>query len=186
MNTFVFLRHGETIKDPSVPAIEWKLTEETQSALSELASQAKFSDITHIYSSHEHKAIKSAEPFAEQLGLTITEMDGLEEVHRGEAYLSDEEFARLKQEKLEQRDTARDEGETSNAALERFKKAIAEIDAQHTDAKILIASHGTVLALYFSDLKDDFSDIFNYWKNLTFCAIGIVEDSKVVKDFSNS
>lgn len=186
MNTYIFLRHGETIKDPSIPAVEWKLTEETQTALAELASQSEFNDITHIYSSFEHKAQKSAEPFADGLGLHIETMDGLEEVHRGDAYLSDEEFARLKQEKLEQRDTARDGGETSNEALERFKKAIAEIDAKHTDAKILISSHGTILSLYFSDLKQDFSDIFMYWKNLPFCATGAVEGLKVVKDISHT
>jgi broad specificity phosphatase PhoE len=184
MNTFIFLRHGETVKDPLLPAVEWKLTEDTVKAIADLAAEIEFSDITSIYSSHEHKAQKSAEPFAQQLSIPITVWDGLEEVHRGEAYLTDEEFSLLKREKLEQRDSARDGGETSNQALERFKKAIVEIDNRHNNQKILISSHGTILALYFADLKQDYSEIFNYWKNLPFCATGTVVNSKIVKDIS--
>ncbi len=185
MNTLIFLRHGETVKDPSVPVVEWRLTDETLSVISNIASEEKFRDIDHIYSSFEHKAQKSAGPFAELLHLDVEVVDGLEDVHRGEAFLTDEEFARLKQEKLEDRDSARDGGETSNQALERFKKAIADIDARHSDSKILISSHGTVLALYFSDLKKDYSHIFEYWKNLPFCATGVVVDSQVIEDISH-
>jgi broad specificity phosphatase PhoE len=183
MNTFIFLRHGETIKDPAVPPIDWVLTEETQNSLTNLAAKSEFGDITHIYSSYEDKAQKSAGPFASKLGLNMEVAEGLEEVHRGDIYLSDEEFAQLKREKLEHRDSARDGGESSNEALLRFKQAISVIDAKHTNAKILISSHGTILALYFSELKQDYDHIYDYWKTLPFCGIGIVKNGLVLKDF---
>ncbi len=184
MNTFVFLRHGETVRDPAKPPIDWVLTEETQKSLADLAVKSEFGDITHIYSSYEDKAQKSAKPFANKLGLKVEVIDGLEEVHRGEVYLSDEAFAELKREKLEQRDSARDEGESSNEALARFKHAISLIDAKHTNAKILISSHGTILTLYFCDLKQNYEDIYDYWRTVPFCGIGIVKDGIVLKDFN--
>jgi broad specificity phosphatase PhoE len=184
MNTFVFLRHGETTKDPTRPSIDWTLTEETQKSLTDLAAKSEFCDITHIYSSYEDKAQKSAAPFARKLRLKVEVADGLEEVHRGDTYLSDEEFAQLKREKLEQRDSAPDGAETSNEALARFRQVISAIDAKHTNAKILISSHGTILALYFSELKQNYDDIYSYWNALPFCGIGIVKNGTVLKDFN--
>lgn len=185
-NTFYFLRHGETVKDKDIPAIEWSISSEAKTELVKLASQAQFKTLDHIYSSFEKKAKESAEPFSKITGLGIEVVDGLEEVHRGNKYLSGEEFRKLKQSKLENRDASLDDGETSNEALLRFKRAIAEIDSSHRDAKILVASHGTVLALYFSDLKTDFENIFDYWRNLPFCAVGVVKNSKVIEDISNT
>lgn len=185
-NTFYFLRHGETIKDPDVPAVEWTLTEETEQALEKIASEDWVQNINHIYASTEHKAQKSAAPFSEKLNLEVKIQDGLEEVHRGSAYLTDEEFKALKREKLEQRDSNKDEGESSNEALQRFISAIEAINEGHKDSNLLIVSHGTVLSLYFSHLKDDFEQIFDYWQNMDFCAVGSVKDGQVTKDISKA
>jgi broad specificity phosphatase PhoE len=185
-NTFYFLRHGETIKDRDIPSTQWSISDEAKSELRKLAKQEKFKDLTHIYSSTELKAQESARPFSEVTGLDILEADGLEEMHRGDKYLSDQEFKELKKNKLENRDTNPDCGETSNEALLRFKNAINKINTNHNNSNILIASHGTVLTLYFSDLKDDFENIFNYWKNLSFGAVGVVKNFEIVEDISNS
>ena len=184
-NTYIFLRHGETVKDPNIPAINWVLTDETQEALNKLADETTFDNIEVIYSSNEHKAIKSAEPFAKKLGLSIQQQEGLEEVHRGEAYLSDEEFKALKQTKLEDRDSNPDEGESSNTALNRFIAAMEEIDRNHEDKTILVSSHGTILALYFCHVAGDFSNIFEYWSNIPFCGVGIIKGGEVIQHISN-
>lgn len=183
-NTYIFLRHGETVKDPNIPAINWVLTDETQETLSKLVTESAFDNIEVIYSSNEHKAIKSAEPFAKKLDLSIQQQDGLEEVYRGGAYLSDEEFKALKQTKLEDRDSNPDEGESSNAALKRFIAAMEEIDRSHQNKTILISSHGTILALYFCHVAGDFSNIFEYWGNIPFCGVGIIKDSEVIQHIS--
>ena len=184
-NTYIFLRHGETVKDPDVPAVNWLLTDETQKALGTPANESTFSDVGVIYSSHEHKAIKSAEPFAEKLNLSIVQQDGLEEVHRGEAYLSDDEFTKLKQTKLEDRDSNPDEGESSNDALKRFIASIEEVDRKHENETILISSHGTILSLYFCHVASDFTNIFKYWKNIPFCGIGITKGGEVIQHISS-
>lgn len=183
-NTYIFLRHGETVKDPNTPAINWGLTDETQEALNKLAAESAFDTIEVIYSSNEHKAIKSAEPFAKKLGISIQQQDGLEEVHRGEAYLSDEEFKALKQTKLEDRDSNPDGGESSNTALKRFIAAMEEIDRNHENETILISSHGTILALYFCHVAGDFTNIFDYWGNIPFCGVGIIRGGEVIQHIS--
>jgi len=70
-NTYIFLRHGETTKDLNVPVVNWVLTDNTQESLNTLASKSTFNNVGAIYSSCEHKAVKSAEPFAKELGLSI-------------------------------------------------------------------------------------------------------------------
>jgi len=183
-NTYIFLRHGETVKDPNIPAINWVLTDETQETLNKLATESTFDNIEVIYSSNEHKAIKSVEPFAKKLDLSIQQQDGLEEMHRGESYLSDEEFKALKQTKLEERDSNPDKGESSNDALKRFVVAMEEIDGRHENETILISSHGTILSLYFCHVAGDFSYIFEYWANIPFCGVGIIKDGEVIQHIS--
>ncbi|MCR4285420.1 MAG: histidine phosphatase family protein [Candidatus Kaiserbacteria bacterium] len=185
-NTIYILRHGETIKDPSIPAIEWKLTPETSGILDAMAVEERFKNITAIYTSSEHKAQKTAEPFGLHLGLDVITKDGLEEVKRGSTFLTDEEFQRLKRENLELRDSNLDGGETANQALKRFITAVSVINSEHQNAEILIVSHGTVLALFFSYLKNDFENIFEYWQNIEFCALGIVKDGVVFEDISST
>jgi 2,3-bisphosphoglycerate-dependent phosphoglycerate mutase len=185
MNTFYFLRHGETVKDPSLPATEWNLTSETIRDLNNLAETGIFSQVTAIYSSHEIKSIRSAEPIAIKQNLKSIVIDGIEEVHRGEKFLTDREFQLLKREKLENRESNQDGGESSNMALGRFIATLNLIDSNHQNEHILIVSHGTILALYFSYLKDDFSDIYNYWNSIPFCAVGIVSDGSLEKDLTD-
>ncbi|XKT75001.1 MAG: histidine phosphatase family protein [Patescibacteria group bacterium UBA2103] len=184
-NTFIFLRHAETKKDPSVPAIDWELTKDGKVKVLELLDDPSFKIIDGVYSSTELKAKKTARPFVEKYEVPFLEVDALKEVKRGEAYLTDEEFQKLKREKLEQRDSAKDGGETANSALIRFSKAMQEIDSNHSGETILVVSHGTILALYFSNLKKDFENIYSYWKNMKFCAFGIIKDGKVQKDISS-
>ena len=74
--------------------------------------------------------------------------------------------------------------ETANHALERFKKAIKEIDDKYENKKILICAHGTVMTLYFAYLQDKLKDLFSRWKGLGFCDYGIIKDNKIIKDIS--
>ena len=45
-------------------------------------------------------------------------------------------------------------------ALERFSKKIEEIDNMYDDKKILIASHGCVINLYFAKLVGKLKHVF--------------------------
>ena len=183
MNTFYFLRHGETIKDPSRPAIEWQLTTETEFILTKLAENPQFVKITQIYTSSEDKAIRTALPFTEKLKIPSVVVPGLEEVHRGTTFLTDDEFIKLKRLKFEDMEANPDGGESSYAALSRFTQAIEHINTSHKNEHILVISHGTVLALYFAHLKKDYAKLFEYWSMIPFCGVAVVNNKSVIKDF---
>lgn len=67
-------------------------------------------------------------------------------------------------------------------ALERFKTGIAKLEEENEGQTILVITHGTVLTLYFAEQTGKWERIFDRWKRLPFCAIGLVENGKVVKD----
>jgi len=185
-NTFYFLRHGKTVQDSNIPATDWVLTEDTSKTISNVVKNERYQKISKIYTSTEHKAQKSAEPFALQLSLSIKVFEGLEEVHRGNEYLSDDEFMTHKKKQLENHDYKNSEGESANEALTRFVNAIKIIDKQHTNSQILIVSHGTILALYFCFLNNDFNNVFSYWRNMNFGATGTVKENLVFDEISNT
>ena len=72
--------------------------------------------------------------------------------------------------------------ETAHHALERFKKAIEEIDKKYDKKKIIICSHGTVMTLYFAHLKNEMDDLISRWRGLKFGAVGIIKNNKIVRD----
>ena len=185
-NTFIFLRHAKTVPDLDKHATKWSIDEKSHVELEKLSKETIFKKVELIYSSKEQKAIQTAKPFSETLNIEIQILQGLEELQRGASYLSKEDFEKLKRTKLEERDSSLDGGETANECLERFASTIKKIDSLHENKHILIVSHGTVLSLYFSHLKNDFSNIFEYWKNMPFCSVGIVEDSKILRDISRA
>lgn len=183
MNTFYFLRHGETTKEPGRPATEWQLTPATELELTKLAADPLYSKITKIYTSHEDKAIRTALPFSEKLKITPVIRTGLEEVHRGNKFLTDEDFKKLKRLKLEDLDSNPDSGESSRTALTRFLQTINLINESHQNEHLLIVSHGTVLALYFAYLKNDYASLYLYWSKIPFCGVGVTYNNSVIKDF---
>ena len=183
MNTFYFLRHGETVKDPERPSTEWQLTQETELELRKLATDPLYSKIKIIYTSHEDKAIRTAVHFFEKLKICPVISTGLEEVHRGNTFLTDEDFKKLKRLKLEDLDSNPDGGESARTALTRFVQTIKHIDESHRNEHILIVSHGTILALYFAYLKNDYAELYLYWSKIPFCGVGITNNHSVIKDF---
>ena len=177
-NTFYFLRHAETKKDPNTHAKEWVLTEDGSSDAHRLADSGVFDDVDMIFSSSEEKAYLTAMPIARRLGIEITRNQAFDEVRRGEAFLSDEEFKNLKREKLENLDCKKDGGESGREAIKRFSDAIDELDKHNKDKKILVVSHGTILTLYFASLGAD-DNIFQRWKDLKFCSWGITKNQNI-------
>jgi len=185
-NEFVFLRHAETERDSSVNAIHWKLTEEGANHAKKISNDDVFLNVDIIFSSEEDKAYSTALPIAEKNALSVIKDKAFNELRRGDKFLSNEDFDRLKREKLTDLDCAFDGGETGREALTRFKEAISMIDKENSGKKIVIVSHGTILSLYFFELMNYSGDIFSRWKKMEFCAWGIVIGGRIVKDIVNS
>lgn len=182
MNTYIFLRHAETEKDPSRPAVEWGLTPDALEKIQSHIKNGVFKDVGVVITSTENKAIATAKPVCELLSLSSKEIANFNEVKRGTSFLSAEEFLAQKEQQLTQLDEAFDGAESARSALERFKQGIEILDKEYENQTILIVTHGTVLSLYFAELLGEFSKVFTRWNSLSFCAVGIVKNSKVEKD----
>lgn len=183
-NTFYFLRHAETEKNPNIPAVKWSLSKNGLMQAEKISKNEIFNNIDVIFSSEEEKAFQTAEPIAHKLGKKIVRMPEFNEVKRGDNFLTKEEFEKLKREKLEDLDCKKDGGESGREAIERFESAIKNINDAHSEKNVLIVSHGTILALYFAKMTGNFPDIYQRWQIMEFCAWGKIKGNKVEKDIT--
>ncbi len=181
-NRYIFLRHGETEKNKNVHAKLWSLSKKGEKQAMNLLNDLESFNINIIYSSEENKAIETVIPISKKISKEINRLNNFNELKRGSKYLNKNEFFDLKKRKLEDLNCSIDLGETGNQAIVRFKKGIQLLDKNYSNKKILISSHGTILSLYFAHIKNDFSDIYLRWKKLKFCAFGIIENNKIIKD----
>lgn len=184
-NIFYFIRHAETQKDSSVPSIRWGLSDAGEKQSQEIAIANTFNTIDIIISSEEEKAYATVKFLAGKLEKNVLRMSEFNEMVRGEKFLSKEEFEKLKREKLEDLDCKKDGGESGREALARFENGIKELDDAYENKTIMIASHGTVLALYFAKLGNTWNDIYTRWSRTGFCAWGRVADGVVERDVTN-
>ena len=181
-NILYFLRHGETEKNPIVPAIKWSLSGLGMEQAKKIAESGIFNAVDIIISSGEDKSFQTAEPIMEKLGKKIIRMDDFNEVKRGDKFLTKEEFEKLKHEKLEDLDCKKDGGESGREALDRFENGIDKINELYSEKNILIVSHGTILALYFAKMSGNFSNIYNRWQATGFCSWGKINNGIVERD----
>jgi broad specificity phosphatase PhoE len=182
-NTFIFLRHAKTIKDPALPVVDWDLEVASKEKIKDLLKDSLLKKIDLIYTSTEDKAIKTAAPFIDKFKLKRNSSSGLNEIGRGKGgMLSDVEFKELKLKMFKDVLYAPVGWESSNRALSRFKSTVEEIDDYYEGKNILIVSHGTVLTLYFSDLLGKMENSMKRWEEIEFCAFGMVKNNKVIKD----
>jgi len=182
-NKLIFLRHAETKKDKSIPVSQWVLTEEGEKNSKELINDQYLLDVDVIITSTEKKSFQTAKPLADKLNKEIIQIKDLSELNRDKGKLmTKEDYDKMKVKIFEDLNFTDFGWETCNHALERFRKAVEEIDKIYENKKILIVAHGTVMTLYFSYLQNSLDNIFARWKSLGFCDYGIIKDGKVVKD----
>ncbi len=73
--------------------------------------------------------------------------------------------------------------ESFKKAYYRFQSGISEY-TNFGYRSILIVSHGCILSIFFamlSEISDNGELIHNNWLNLPFCALGIIENKKIIK-----
>jgi broad specificity phosphatase PhoE len=191
-NKYIFLRHAETIKDPNKNSVDWDLVPEALAFVNDYINQGEFENVTKIISSTESKAIATAKPVLEYLNnkrkienknkIVLELNEDFVEVKREKKFLTDEEFLDQKKRELANLDNIENGVESDRAALLRFIKGIEDAEDKYENENILIVSHGTIMTLYFAYLQNEMEDIFARWEKIKFCALGKVEEGKVVKD----
>jgi 2,3-bisphosphoglycerate-dependent phosphoglycerate mutase len=182
-NDIIFLRHAATKKDKDISVSQWTLTDEGKKEVQELTDSGIFDDVDIIISSTEKKAYLTVEPLAKKLSKEITPIKELSEINRDSGkIMPKEEYDQMKVKIFEDFDYTNYGWETVNSALNRFKKAVEDIDQKYDGKKIIIASHGTVMTTYFSYLQNELDNVFKRWKSLGFLDYGIIKNGKVIKD----
>ncbi len=182
-NTFYMLRHAESQFTREKTPHQWDLSTKGIEQAYGVAGTGVFDDIDIIVSSLENKALQTAQPIADRVGLELSVNVGLNEQNRkNSGFLEGNLFNETLQCAFNDRDESFRRWETANESLERFKQAIAEIDEMHEGKKILVVSHGTVLSLYFADQLGHLDELYERWKTLENCGWGVVEKGNVVKD----
>lgn len=153
MNRFYIVRHGETENNKAKRLSGWidtalteKGLEPTQRALEKLKTLPR---IDAIYSSDMGRAFITAYVLARGLNFTdeIIRKPGLREVNYGDAANMPSSEAYQKYPRLD-RDThyMPPNGESLDHMQKRVFQMIAEIDAQHQNATLLIVAHSGVMA----------------------------------------
>ncbi len=182
-NELIFIRHAKTKVDKEVPIENWVLTEEGEKQAEEIANSGEFDEVNLLICSNEDKSYLTIKPFADKLDKEIIRVEDLGEIKRPDSEkLSLEEYEDMKVQVFGDLDFTEHNWETANHALERFKKVVEEIDNKYENKKILICSHGTVMTLYFAEMKNELDNLMERWKNLEFGAIGIIKNGEVVRD----
>ncbi len=178
----IFLRHADTQKDPNVHASQWGLSETGSKEAEGVRDIALMGEVDEIYISEELKTELTVRPLAQLLDKNPIRLAEFNEVARGEKFLSKEDFELEKRKQLEDLSYAAFNGESGNDALARFKSGVSKVLSENPERTVLIATHGTVLNLYFADLLNVNADLPERWESTGFCAYGIVEDGTVMKD----
>ncbi len=161
MNTFYIARHGETENNRAKRLSGWIDTPLTEKGLepTKLVTEKlkALPRIDAIYSSDLGRAFITAYAIARGLSFTgeIILRPGLREVNYGDAANMLSSRAYELYPKLD-RDThyAPPNGESLDHMQARALKDIADIDAQHTDASILIVAHSGVMAALNADYQN--------------------------------
>lgn len=178
----IFLRHADTQKDPNLNAALWGLSEEGKKQAEEVANLPIMDEVDIIYVSEEKKTALTVEPLSKKLDKEAIPLVFFDEVKRGDKFLTKEEFEAEKVKQLNDLDYQAFGGESSKEALARFQQGVGQVSKENAGKTILVVTHGTVLNIYFADLLNAYDKLPERWQKTAFCAYGVVEDGKVVKD----
>lgn len=178
----IFLRHAYTQKDPLINAEKWDLSEDGKQQAKNVSEMPIMSFIDVIYISEEQKTFLTVEPLAKKLNKKPQSLSFFNEVKRGDKFLTKEEFESEKVKQLTNLSYSAFDGESGIKALARFKQGVEFVIKHNQNKTILIVTHGTILNIYFANLLNVYSELPNRWRRTAFCAVGVVENNKIIQD----
>ena len=173
---FILIRHAQSAPNSSSHQSEWGLTAAGEHSCIELARFLKEQNTTALYSSHEHKSIKTAEFAASQLGITHSVWDGVQEQNNdGVGWFESADDFRAAVRKLFEQPTELVFGpETAAEAGQRMQAALAQLANTHLpEETVAIVSHGRVITSFLQQTTT--IDPIDFWLSLTFPDCIIIE-----------
>lgn len=153
MKYLILVKHSLPEIKKSLPAREWKLSEEGRLRAHLLAEKLWLYQPEVIVSSVEPKATETAEIIAREHKLKLQITDDLHEHDRSTiSYLSKDEFEMAVRGFFMNPGLLVFGNETANEAHFRFSKAVDSTLNAHQNRTTVIVSHGTVISLFVSRL----------------------------------
>lgn len=147
--TIYFVRHS--IRDTSVHDESAGLSPEGYAQLSRLVAFFKDKAISAIYSSPYERVMETIRPVALDKGLEIQEVADLRERAIGTWVADFEQFAQAQWTDF---DYSLPGGESLNTVKTRIWPVFEDLVRQHGQQDLIMAGHGTALAVLFSQLTD--------------------------------
>lgn len=166
---FILIRHAQSAPSSQTHQSEWGLTAAGEQSCHQLAKYLRKQQTSQIYSSHEAKAIKTAELTAQLLSCETEVFDGLEEQNNeGMGWFDSEGDFRAAVQKLFKQPNEQVFGvESASMAGARFRAALSVIAAMHQQrGTIGIATHGRVMTAFLQSVTN--FEAVPFWKSLTF------------------
>lgn len=180
----VLVKHSLPEIVETLPAREWKLSDEGRIRAQQLAERLSKYQPDVIVSSSEPKAKETAEIVAGRNNLELQIVDGLHEHDRSNTpYLSGEEFQAAIHDFFEKPAVLVFGSETADEAHARFGQAVNWILEHNSNKTIVAVSHGTVISLFVSRLTG-ISD-FMLWNELglpSFVVLDIESNTLVTRE----
>lgn len=172
--TLILVRHSIPEIVESLPAREWKLSEQGRMRARRLAGQLSCFQPEVIFSSREPKAIETAELIAEVYKLDLQVADGLHEHDRRNVpYQTQAEFWASIREFFQKPDRLVFGNETADQAHARFERAVHSLLQDHQNKTVVIAAHGTVISLFVSHLTG--VPVLTFWEELGLPAFVVLD-----------
>ncbi len=165
MKYLILVKHSLPEMIPTIPAKQWKLSNEGQLRCKRLAEKLASYSPEIVISSTEPKAIETAQNIARHMGTSFRTLEGLHEHDRaGVGFLHREQFESRVHELFEHPDELVMGAETANQARERFTNALLSIETEYPDQNIVVVAHGTVITLFVEEVTG--LEPFPFWRKL--------------------
>ncbi|MBO0346438.1 histidine phosphatase family protein [Roseibium sp. CAU 1637] len=146
MSFCIYLTHPHVQIEPSVPIPHWGLSDKGRAHAETATDQSWAGAIRHVISSHERKAIETAEVFADAQGLSVRQVTAQHENDRSATgYLPMEEFEAVANQFFASPDTSIRGWETARAAQQRIVASVSDVlGTIPADDAVLFCGHGAV------------------------------------------
>lgn len=150
-----YLTHPEVRIDPAVPVPSWGLNDVGRARVFALIEAGWLSGTTEIVSSGERKAVETAQPIADALGVTLDVREGMHENDRSSTgFLEASDFERVADEFFAHPTASVRGWEQAVDAQGRIVREVETILARPSDGDVLLVGHGAVGTLLFCHYSD--------------------------------
>jgi len=172
--TLVLVKHAQPVPDPSKPAKEWLLGAKGESQSKRLARRLEAFTPLRLIASPEPKASATARLVAAELGVPVSQVEGLHEFDRPLLPLvSKAEHERQNAPIFLYLDRPVLGKESGRVARDRFSAALAAELERTAERSLVVIAHGTVISLFVAAYNQ--IDAFGLWKELE-CSSFVVLD----------